>query len=153
PSAIVARMSDTSNQSGCRTVSAARAMPLRTACWMLSRDVPTTSVMRYVGSAWSAMAASYEEPRGQVRYWLVMVSVSGDGFVIVADGSRRWGRFGAAGVLVRHTGDDGAIAFFLARRSEFCHRGGTWAIPGGALNSDEEPLAGALREFAEDIGV
>src|SRR3954451_23908446 len=82
-----------------------------------------------------------------------MVSVSGDGFITVADGTRRWGLYGAAGVLVRHTDADGNATLFLARRSEFCHRGGTWAIPGGALNHGEEALAGALREFSEEIGV
>jgi len=81
-----------------------------------------------------------------------MPAVSGDGFVTLADGSRRWGRFGAAGLLARHTGEDGLAWYFLARRSEYCHRGGTWAIPGGALNLGEAPLAGALREFAEEIG-
>jgi 8-oxo-dGTP diphosphatase len=83
----------------------------------------------------------------------VSAGVSGDGFIVVADGTRRWGRFGAAGILVRHTDDDGTVSFFLARRSEFCHRGGTWAIPGGARNQDEDALAAALREFAEEIGV
>jgi 8-oxo-dGTP diphosphatase len=77
---------------------------------------------------------------------------SGDGFVRAADGQPRWGRFGAAGVLVRHIdGDD--HWYFLARRSEFTHRGGSWAIPGGALNEGETPLDGALREFVEEIGV
>jgi len=82
-----------------------------------------------------------------------MGSVSGDGFITVADGSARWGRFGAAGVLVRHVDEDGSVALFLARRSEHCHRGGTWAIPGGALNHGEEALTGALREFTEEIGI
>jgi 8-oxo-dGTP diphosphatase len=77
---------------------------------------------------------------------------SGDGFVIAGDGQPRWGRFGAAGVLVRHVdGDD--HWYFLARRSEYTHRGGTWAIPGGALNEGEVPLDGALREFVEEIGI
>ena len=79
-------------------------------------------------------------------------AVSGDGFVTVADGTRRWGRFGAAGLLVRHMGEDGYVSYFLARRSEHCHRGGTWAIPGGALDLGEAPLDGALREFTEEIG-
>jgi 8-oxo-dGTP pyrophosphatase MutT (NUDIX family) len=74
--------------------------------------------------------------------------VNGDGFVTLADGSARWGRFGAAGVLAR-SGD----RFFVAQRSLHCHQGGTWAIPGGALNSHESPIEGALREFAEEIGV
>jgi 8-oxo-dGTP pyrophosphatase MutT (NUDIX family) len=77
---------------------------------------------------------------------------SGDGFVTAADGQPRWGRFGAAGVLVRHVDGDERW-FFLARRSQHTHRGGTWAIPGGALDHGESPLDGALREFAEEIGV
>lgn len=77
---------------------------------------------------------------------------SGDGFVIAGDGQPRWGRYGAAGVLVRHVeGDD--HWFFLALRSHYTHRGGTWAIPGGALDEGETPLDGALREFAEEIGM
>ena len=79
--------------------------------------------------------------------------LSGDGFVTLADGSRRWGRYGAAGVLVRCAGDaDGAWSYFLARRSEWCHQGGCWAIPGGALNLGETAVEGALREFAEEVG-
>ncbi|MDA8343245.1 MAG: NUDIX domain-containing protein, partial [Actinomycetota bacterium] len=69
---------------------------------------------------------------------------AGDGFVVLADGSRRWGRFGAAGVLVRHV-DPAGTSYFVARRSLHCHQGGTWAIPGGALDPGETPLAGALR--------
>lgn len=81
-----------------------------------------------------------------------MTPVSGDGFVTLPDGTQRWGRFGAAGVLVRCAGDDGRWWYFLARRSEWCHQGGCWAIPGGALNRGEEPLEAALREFAEEVG-
>jgi 8-oxo-dGTP pyrophosphatase MutT (NUDIX family) len=73
--------------------------------------------------------------------------VRGDGFITLADGSARWGRFGAAGVLVR-SGDK----VFVAQRSLHCHNGGTWAVPGGALDLHETPLEGALREFAEEIG-
>ena len=72
----------------------------------------------------------------------------GDGFITLADGTARWGKFGAAGVLVR-CGD----RVFVAQRSLHCHNGGTWAVPGGALDLDETPLEGALREFAEEIGV
>jgi 8-oxo-dGTP diphosphatase len=79
--------------------------------------------------------------------------VSGDGFVTLADGSLRWGRFGAAGVLVRCSGGDNQPwSYFLARRSEWCHQGGCWAIPGGALNQGESPVEGALREFTEEVG-
>ena len=82
---------------------------------------------------------------------------SGDGFVTVADGSHRWGLFGAAGILVRHVdpadGGHDDPHYFLARRSMHTHLGGTWAIPGGALDQGESPLEGALREFVEEIGV
>jgi 8-oxo-dGTP pyrophosphatase MutT (NUDIX family) len=79
---------------------------------------------------------------------------SGDGFVTLADGSRRWGLFGAAGVLVRHAPDgETEPQYFLARRSNYTHLGGTWAIPGGALDEGETPLEGALREFDEEIGL
>src|SRR4051812_28815739 len=90
------------------------------------------------------------QPLGEER---APASKSGDGFVTVSDGTVRWGRFGAAGVLVRCAGGDGDVAsYFLARRSEWCHQGGFWAVPGGALHQGELPLEGALREFAEEIG-
>jgi 8-oxo-dGTP diphosphatase len=79
--------------------------------------------------------------------------ISGDGFVRLADGTHRWGRFGAAGVLARWADRRGAWWYFLARRSEHCHQGGTWAVPGGALHWGEEPLAGGLREWTEEVGV
>ncbi len=82
-----------------------------------------------------------------------MDGTSGDGFVTLADGTLRWGRFGAAGVLLRHHDARGEVAVFVARRSMYTHQGGTWAIPGGALHRGEQPLDAALREFAEEIGV
>ncbi|MGD9798415.1 MAG: NUDIX domain-containing protein [Acidimicrobiia bacterium] len=78
--------------------------------------------------------------------------LSGDGFVQVADGSHRWGVFGAAGVLFRHRDGEGT-AYFVAQRSHWTHQGGTWAVPGGALDEGETPLEGALREFGEEIGL
>ena len=77
--------------------------------------------------------------------------VSGDGFIQAADGTPRWGRYGAAGVLIRHAGEEGEF-FFLARRALWTHHGGTWAIPGGAIDLHEAPLDAALREFEEEVG-
>ena len=73
---------------------------------------------------------------------------SGDGFVTCACGSRHWGRFGAAGLLVLR-GD----SVLLQHRARWSHHGGTWGVPGGALDYDESPLQGALREAAEEAGV
>jgi 8-oxo-dGTP diphosphatase len=71
---------------------------------------------------------------------------------VLADGSLRWGRFGAAGLLARHIDADGSPWYFLARRSLHTHQGGTWALPGGALDHGESPEEGAIREFGEEIG-
>lgn len=76
---------------------------------------------------------------------------SGDGFIQAADGTPRWGIYGAAGMLIRHVDERGEW-FFLARRALWTHHGGTWAIPGGAIDLHEEPLTAALREFEEEVG-
>ena len=84
----------------------------------------------------------------------VLGPLSGDGFVQLADGSRRWGRYGAAGLLVRHVDPaTGVTSYFVALRSELTHMGGTWAVPGGALAHDETPVEAAVREFREEIGL
>ena len=77
---------------------------------------------------------------------------SGNGFVTLLDGSRRWGLFGAAGVLVRNVDHLGVSWYLVALRSPRSHLGGTWAVPGGALDLGESPIDGALREFHEEIG-
>lgn len=84
----------------------------------------------------------------------VVEPLSGDGFVRVADGSRRWGRYGAAGLLVRHVDEATEVpSYFVALRSHHCHMGGTWAIPGGALAHSESPVDAAVREFREEVGL
>ncbi len=84
----------------------------------------------------------------------VLGPLSGDGFVQVADGSQRWGRYGAAGLLLRHVDEaTGLASYFVARRSQHTHMGGTWAIPGGALTRSETPVEAAVREFREEIGL
>src|ERR1019366_1468966 len=77
---------------------------------------------------------------------------SGDGYVEFFDGSRRWGLYGAAGVLLRSR-LDGEVRYFVAKRSARVHLGGVWAVPGGALKEGEPPLSGALRELGEETGL
>ncbi len=73
----------------------------------------------------------------------------GDAWSIGPDGTKAWGRFGAAGLLV----DDGDGRVLLQHRVEWSHHGGTWGIPGGARHQDEDAVTAALRESAEEAGV
>jgi 8-oxo-dGTP pyrophosphatase MutT (NUDIX family) len=59
--------------------------------------------------------------------------------------------FGAAGVVFVVRFPDGPRVM-LQKRSQFAHEGGTWSCAGGALDADEEPLVGALREASEEVG-
>jgi 8-oxo-dGTP pyrophosphatase MutT (NUDIX family) len=70
---------------------------------------------------------------------------SGNGWVRCALGHRHWGLFGAAGLLLT----DGTRVL-LQHRAPWTHEGGSWAVPGGARDSHESPLAGALREATEE---
>lgn len=73
----------------------------------------------------------------------------GDAWVEGPDGTKYWGRFGAAGLLVLHP----PRGVLLQLRAEWSHSGGTWGIPGGALKMGESPLQAALRESHEEAGV
>ncbi len=72
----------------------------------------------------------------------------GDAWVEAPDGRRFWGRFGAAGLLAH----DPARGVLLQHRVGWSHFGGTWGIPGGAIQQDETAVDGALREAAEESG-
>lgn len=41
----------------------------------------------------------------------------------------------------------------LQHRAQWSHQGGTWALPGGALEPDEPAVVGALREAQEETGL
>lgn len=73
----------------------------------------------------------------------------GDAWVIADDGTRYWGRFGAAGLLAV----DVARGVLLQHRVSWSHFGDTWGLPGGARHAGESACDGALRESAEEAGV
>ncbi len=73
----------------------------------------------------------------------------GDAWVYTASGTKYWGAFGAAGVLVWHR-QHGVL---LQHRAAWSHNGGTWGIPGGARRHSESAVEGALREAHEEAGV
>ena len=78
----------------------------------------------------------------------------GDGWVQCACGQRHWGLFGSAGLLVVRRSPDGAATHVLLQhRVSWSDQGGTWAVPGGALQPGESAADGALREAHEEAGV
>jgi 8-oxo-dGTP pyrophosphatase MutT (NUDIX family) len=77
---------------------------------------------------------------------------SGDGWTTCAAGHRHWGRFGAAGLLLRSAaGADPAVGLQL--RARWSHHGGTWGLLGGARDVDESAVEAALREAGEEASV
>jgi 8-oxo-dGTP diphosphatase len=76
----------------------------------------------------------------------------GDGWVMCRCGNRHWGLFGAAGLLMVRL-DLGEPHVLLQLRAAWTHGGGTWAIPGGALDSHENPIEAAVREAYEEAGI
>lgn len=77
----------------------------------------------------------------------------GDGWVRCAGGHRHWGRFGAAGLLLRHRPLVDGPLILLQHRALWSHHGGTWGLPGGARNREESAVAAALRETSEETTV
>ncbi|GAB2457275.1 NUDIX domain-containing protein [Xylanimonas ulmi] len=85
----------------------------------------------------------------------------GDGWVECSyspDGAgaphRHWGLLGAAGLLLVRRAGDGAVSdVVLQHRALWSHHGGTWGVPGGALDVGEDAVTGALRESWEEAGV
>lgn len=77
----------------------------------------------------------------------------GNGWSLSADGSRRWGKHGAAGLLLRAPLSNGEPAVLLQHRAPWSHQGGTWALPGGARDSHESEADAALREAHEETGI
>lgn len=75
----------------------------------------------------------------------------GDRFVTCSKGHEHWGAHGAAGLLMRHEGEDG-VRYLLQKRSPSVDHPGTWSIPSGAKGKHESPEDGALREYREEMG-
>ena len=77
----------------------------------------------------------------------------GDGWVVSVEGTYHWGVHGAAGLLLRAPWHDGTPAVLLQHRAAWSHQGGTWALPGGALDSHEQASHAAVREAGEEAGL
>ncbi|WP_167478408.1 NUDIX hydrolase [Nocardia arthritidis] len=77
----------------------------------------------------------------------------GDGWSAGVNGQRHWGRFGAAGLLLRAPVAGGGSAVLLQHRAPWSHQGNTWALPGGARDSHETAVHAAVREAWEEAGI
>jgi 8-oxo-dGTP diphosphatase len=77
----------------------------------------------------------------------------GDGWVVSDNGAHYWGRYGAAGLLLRAPRPDGTPAVLLQHRAVWSHQGGTWSLPGGARDSHETAEETAVREAREEAGL
>jgi len=89
----------------------------------------------------------------------------GNGWTWCALGHRHWGRYGAAGLLLRRDdpagsvtgsvirGDSAAPSVLLQHRAAWTSDGGTWSLPGGARDSHESVIQAALREAHEEAGI
>lgn len=82
-----------------------------------------------------------------------VVRGDGDGWVLSDDGAHFWGRYGAAGLLLRAPWPGGSAAVLLQHRAVWSHQGGTWGLPGGARDSHETPEEAAVREANEEAGL
>lgn len=104
---------------------------------------PPTPAVEIKPGVWSA-------PTGKFKV-LDDPGVSGDGYA--AGG--QWGKFGAAGVLVRAKDEAGVYRYLLIQRNgDFDkYEAWKWQLPGGALDELEGPYEGAAREFVEELGV
>lgn len=72
-------------------------------------------------------------------------------FVACPGGSEHWGPAGAAGLAL--WSEEGSGALLLQKRAAFTHQGGTWSVPGGALELGEDVRAAAIRETGEELAV
>lgn len=82
-----------------------------------------------------------------------MAATDGDGWTQCDLGHRHWGLHGASGLLAVHHDNSGTPRVLMQKRSEWSHHGNTWALPGGALDSHEDAVNGALREAHEEACV
>ena len=76
----------------------------------------------------------------------------GNGWVVAPDGTKLWGLHGAAGLFLL-AGEGADARLLLQHRATWTAQGGTWGIPGGAIDSHESPAEAAVRESVEECAI
>lgn len=74
----------------------------------------------------------------------------GDGWSAGPAGTKRWGKYGAAGLFLLA---EDTRTVLMQHRAWWTASGGKWGIPGGARDSHESAVDAALREAVEETGV
>lgn len=80
----------------------------------------------------------------------------GDGWAQGPQGTKVWGRYGAAGLmlLAAAPGQDlEEIKVLLQHRAPWTNQGNTWGLPGGARDSHESAAEAAVRESVEEASI
>ena len=77
-----------------------------------------------------------------------MAHRDGDGWIQCQCGNKHRGLNGAAGILIVRGHE-----ILLQHRAPWVHNGDTWGIPGGARDSHESVIQGAIREAIEETGI
>ena len=77
-----------------------------------------------------------------------MSARDGDGWIQCECGNKHRGLNGGAGLLLVRDHE-----ILLQHRAPWVHNGDTWGIPGGARDSHESIIEGAIREAIEETGI
>jgi 8-oxo-dGTP pyrophosphatase MutT (NUDIX family) len=78
---------------------------------------------------------------------------AGDGWTYCARGHKHWGRYGAAGLLLRHVSAEGETWLLMQHRAAWSHHGDTWGLLGGARAPGESAEQTASREAWEEAAL
>ena len=123
--------------------------------WRKSREAAASAVPSPVTRADNALGAreaAWDDPEADGNSSGEEWRDDDDEYVTCGRGHEHYGPHGAAGMLIRHHGDDGQDRYLLQRRSPNVQHGRTWSTPGGALARGEAPEEGAWREAEEELG-
>lgn len=83
---------------------------------------------------------------------VVDMNGDGNGWAAGPEGTKLWGIYGAAGLCLIADLPSGPEVL-MQHRALWTNAGGTWALPGGARDSDESPTHAAIREAHEETGI